>query len=135
MSHFLAAAAIGAALSLGFGAAASAEQYPRIIGTGENLQVDYGPAGPGNVVGGGRVLIFGSGEGLTLQHLDPHIAQVPRQGEVPVVTGSGEGATTVWVPAGTDPRRIALAGADGSLPDRTRSRFLAALLGTLSGRS
>jgi hypothetical protein len=47
--------------------------------------------------------------------------QAPRPGFVPVLIGSGESSTTVWVPAGTDRARLALIGSDGTLPARLAS--------------
>jgi hypothetical protein len=133
MSRFhLTAAAVAA---LAFGAPAMADDvYPRTTGTGENIQVEYGPAGQGNLMGGGRVAVSGSGEELRLRHLDPEYAQAPRQGLVPLTVGSGEGSTTVWVPAGMARSRLALIGSDGSLPGGTGRDFLAAMSGRAPGR-
>lgn len=133
MSRLHLTAATLVALAIGTPALAN-DLYPRTIGSGESVEIDYGPAGQGNLVGGGRVRVIGTGEDTRIQHLDPTFAQTPRQGLVPVTIGSGEGATTVWVPAGTSPSRLALIGADGSLPDESRSRSLAAPLGRLPGR-
>ncbi len=109
--------------------------YPRTIGSGENVEIDYGPNGPGNLLGGGRVIVTGSGEDTQLRHLDPEFVQAPRAGLVPVTVGSGEGSATVWVPAGTDRSRLALIGADGSLPAESGagSNFLARVLAKLRG--
>jgi hypothetical protein len=110
-------AMIVTALSLGLAAPAVAQDlYPRSVGTGEDTAVDYGPSGPGNILGGGRVAVTGSGEDLQLRHLDPEFTQAPRVGQIPVTVGSGEDSTTIWVPAGTSRSRLALMGGDGSLP-------------------
>lgn len=120
MSRFHLAAA-AAALTLGLGAAASAEAtYPRLVGSGESLHIEYGPEGQGNVLGGGQVQVTGQGEDARTRHLEGRFAQAPRPGEVPVMVGSGEGRTTIWVPAGFDRARLALLGADGALPQASR---------------
>jgi Xaa-Pro aminopeptidase len=55
--HRLAAAALAAG-ALGFAAPAFAEgaSYPRIVGSGENASVEYGPDNARNIVGGGAVV-------------------------------------------------------------------------------
>ncbi len=120
-----------AALSLGLAMPAMAQSYPRTVGSGEDAAVDYGPSGPSNIVGGGRVVVTGSGEDVALRHLDPEFTQAPRIGQIPVTVGSGEDATTVWVPAGISRSRLALIGNDGSLPAErgTGSSSFAGLLG------
>ena len=86
----------GAAFSLA--APASAESYPRVTGSGENLSVEYGPAGPSNLVGGGRVTVtMQSGMDLDIDHLDPQFTQMA-DGLVPVTIGSGESASQVYLP-------------------------------------
>jgi hypothetical protein len=92
--------------------------YPRVVELGENSTIDYGPGPLGNIVGGGRVVVSGSGsrEDTVLTHLDPHYAQRPPVGLVPVLVGSGEGAVTIWVPATTDGPQQALIGEDGAMP-------------------
>ncbi len=80
--------------------AASAQSYPRVTGTGENVMVDYGPM-PGNILGGGRVVAtrMGAMGDVDLLHLDGMFSQSAREGFVPLTIGTGEGAETVWVPA------------------------------------
>ncbi|WP_237213233.1 hypothetical protein [Falsiroseomonas oryziterrae] len=73
--------------------------WPRTIGSGENVEIDYGPGPRGNVVGGGAVHVTGSGENVEVHHLDPSFVQQPPAGQVPVTVGSGENVSTVWVPA------------------------------------
>jgi hypothetical protein len=92
---------IVAALALGFVAHdAQAQSYPRISGSGENITIDYGPMGQGNLVGGGRVMVSsGPSMNVDVIHLDMVFSQVPREGFVPVSIGSGEGSTTIYVPA------------------------------------
>lgn len=135
MPRFHVSAAAVAALALGFGTPALANDlYPRTTGTGENIEIDYGPAGQGNLVGGGRVAVSGSGENVQLRHLDTAFAQAPRQGQVPFTIGSGEGSATVWVPAGLERSRLALIGSDGSVPGATDRPFLAATPSRVPGR-
>lgn len=74
--------------------------WPRTIGSGENVEIEYGPGPRGNVVGGGAVHVTGSGENVEIHHLDPSFVQLPPAGQVPVTVGSGENVSTVWVPAG-----------------------------------
>ncbi|PWS34282.1 hypothetical protein DFH01_24960 [Falsiroseomonas bella] len=106
-----------ALLALPYAQTAFAEGfYPRVTGNGENVEIDYGPGPRGNIIGGGRVVVTGSGENMQIGHLDPQFAQQPVPGLVPVSVGSGENASVVWVAAGTSPWRLALIGGDGSLP-------------------
>jgi hypothetical protein len=106
-----------ALLALPYAHTAFAEgYYPRVTGNGENVEVDYGPGPRGNIVGGGRVVVTGNGENMHIEHLDPQFVQQPVPGLVPVIVGSGENTSVVWVPAGTSPSRQALIGGDGSLP-------------------
>lgn len=93
-------ASLLAAAALAFGmAGAQAQSYPRVVGSGENLSVDYGPMGQGNLVGGGRVMVTPmSGMNVDIVHLDAMFAQQPRDGFVPLTVGSGESQSTVWVP-------------------------------------
>jgi hypothetical protein len=77
-------------------ASAQSVLYPRVIENGENKDIDYGPGGNQNpVLGGGRVVITGSGTDTTLRHLDPQHAQAGRSGLLPFTVGSGEDTTTV----------------------------------------
>jgi hypothetical protein len=97
----------------------AADRYPRTVGSGENQEIDYGPGGNRNApLGGGRFeVVATNSEGQPeLRYLDPQFAQAARAGLVPVTVGSGEAASTVWVPAGTQPTHLTLVGADGSLP-------------------
>jgi hypothetical protein len=108
---------LGAFGGLAGGASAQPVLYPRVIENGENKDIDYGPGGNQSAVfGGGRVVVTGSGEDTTLRHLDPEHVQAGRNGLLPFTVGSGEDATTVWLPAGTDRTVTALIGNDGSLP-------------------
>ncbi|PWS35646.1 hypothetical protein DFH01_18815 [Falsiroseomonas bella] len=95
----LLAAVAGGALAVAAGPAA-AQSYPRVVGTGENMTVDYGPMAQGNLVGGGRVMVTeptGMGD-IRVMHLDSVFAQQPREGFVPVVIGMGQNMTTIYVP-------------------------------------
>ena len=91
---------VAVALLAGAQAVAQTTSYPRIIGNGENIEIDYGPM-PANIVGGGRVMVTerGSMGNIDYIHLDAMFAQAPREGFVPLTVGSGESAETVWVPA------------------------------------
>jgi hypothetical protein len=95
-------AVFGAALLAGAVSAigpAAAQSYPRITGSGMDLQIDYGPMGQGNLVGGGRVTVTQpTGMDVNIMHLDAMFAQSPRPGFVPMTIGSGESQETVWVP-------------------------------------
>ncbi len=107
------------------------DSYPRVVGTGENASIEYGPGPRGNVVGGGQVVVTGTSENIELRHLDPEFAQAPGHDLVPRVIGTGENSTVVYLPADISPTRLALIGADGSLPaeqDGTEG-LLARLLG------
>jgi hypothetical protein len=138
MSRF-ARTASAAALILALAAPAMAQvSYPRSVGSGENSEIDYGPGGNTSApLGGGRFEVVGrNSEGQAeLRYLDPQYAQPARAGLVPLTVGSGEGSATVWVPAGTDRSRLALIGADGSLPaEKGRgSSFLAGIFARLLG--
>jgi len=81
-------------------AAGAQQSYPRTYGSGENIMVDYGPAGNQSmIVGGGRVIVTQpSGMNVEIMHLDAMFVQQPREGLVPLTIGSGEGTDTVWVP-------------------------------------
>lgn len=79
---------------------AQAQSYPRVTGSGMDLQIDYGPMGQGNLVGGGRVSVSQpTGMDVNVMHFDSMFSQRPREGFVPLTIGSGESQETVWVPA------------------------------------
>jgi hypothetical protein len=87
--------------------------HPRVIGSGENASVAYGPGQRGNIVGGGRLVAeHVDSERTRVTYLDDAFAQQGRRGLVPVTVGSGEGASTEWVaaragvPVATLPGRI-----------------------------
>jgi hypothetical protein len=89
-----------AGLALAGATGASAQSYPRVVGNGENMSIDYGPMGQGTLVGGGRVMVTRhAGMDMDLVHLDVMFVQQPRAGFVPLSIGSGETAETIWVPA------------------------------------
>jgi hypothetical protein len=95
---FLFAALAGGAVALAAGPAA-AQSYPRVVGSGENMMVEYGPMGQGTLVGGGRVTVSRpTGMDMQVMHLDSVFAQQPREGFVPVVIGTGPNMTTIYVP-------------------------------------
>jgi hypothetical protein len=108
-----------AALALGVLAAApvQAQSYPRLVNPGENAEVDYGPGGSPNIVGGGQVVEHGSGENRYVTYLNPRMAQAAPSNLTPVVVDPGENQHVVWVPADVDRRALALATGDGTLPN------------------
>ena len=57
VTRFAAFALIGCALLSG--AAAQAESYPRVVGSGENASVEYGPDPTRNIIGGGLSRVVG----------------------------------------------------------------------------
>ncbi|MBU8537387.1 hypothetical protein [Falsiroseomonas tokyonensis] len=92
------------ALSFAVPALAQDVSYPRVVGTGENASVEYGPAGSRNTLGGGAVVVATGHDGRwRITHTDPSYAQRAPNGLVPVTVGSGENANTAWVPAGVAP--------------------------------
>jgi hypothetical protein len=93
--------------------------YPRMTGSGENSEIDYGPGPHGNIVGSGAAMATGSGENVEIRHLDPSFAQLPDRRMMAVTVGSGENGSIVFVPADTERSRLALIGHDGSLPAET----------------
>ncbi len=78
---------------------AEAQTYPRVTGSGENMEIDYGPGGQRSMLfGGGRVRIsMMDGANVTLMHLDAEFVQQPREGFVPMIIGSGESQQIVYV--------------------------------------
>ncbi len=117
MTHTLRILIAGAALlALPYAHAAFGEGfYPRVTTNGENVEIDYGPGPRGNIVGGGRVVVTGYGEDMRIEHLDWQFAQQLVPGLVPVIVGSGENTSVVYVPTGTSLSSQALIGGDGSL--------------------
>ncbi len=110
------ATALFAAGALSFAAPVLAQDvsYPRVVGTGENASIDYGPGPAQNILGGGAVTTFeATGNDLEIRHLEPRFSQAPRQGLVPVTVGSGENVSTAWVPAAQAPA-TGLAGSFGT---------------------
>jgi hypothetical protein len=104
---------VGGAISAAAISPGHSQSYPRVTGSGMNLEIDYGPMGQGNLVGGGRVVVTQpSGMDVNVMHLDAMFAQQARPGFVPMTIGSGENQETVWVPqAMVDMIRRARAGA------------------------
>jgi hypothetical protein len=86
-------------------------RYPRIVGSGENASVEYGPGPHGNIVGGGPVAVTGSGENLEVHHLDPLMTQHGFAGFIPTSRGSGENTEVVWVPVAPGATMQASSGA------------------------
>ena len=108
------AAAIFAAGLLGAAPVLAQNAFPRTVGSGENITVEYGPAGSSNVVGGGATVLRNRANGeVDANYLEPDFAQTPRQGVVAVEIGSGESAETIWVPAASATANAGRAGARG----------------------
>ena len=101
----IALATLGASMP----AEAQSISYPRVIESGENKDIDYGPAGnQGPIFGGGRVVTTGTGEDVQLHHLDPQYVQRAPAGLIPITVGSGENTSTAWVPAPANMRNLAM---------------------------
>lgn len=102
LKTILAAALLGPTFSLG-AIAADGVTYPRTVGSGENIEVEYGPAPRGNIVGGGHMQVTGYGENAEVTYLEAGYAQPAPFGLMPTLRGSGENIDVVWVPnpAGT----------------------------------
>lgn len=72
--------------------------YPRVIGSGKNSELDYGPGERGNIVGGGAAVVaYRDSETVTVTYLDAQFAQQRTDGRVPVTVGSGENTSVVYV--------------------------------------
>jgi hypothetical protein len=91
MTRFNRIAAL-ALLAAPFALPAAAQDYPRIVGSGENATVEYGPNG-GNVVGGATYRVIGAGEGAVIEELQVQHAQTPALARV---TGSGENQSVIY---------------------------------------
>lgn len=90
-------ALLGPTFSLG-AIAADGATYPRLVGSGENIEIDYGPAPRGNVVGGGHAQVTTRGENTEVTYLEAGPAQMAPFGMVPILRDSGENIDVVWVP-------------------------------------
>ena len=87
---------LGSALAL---PALAENFFPRVTAAGENIDIDYGPAPRGNIVGGGRAEISIGADQPQVRYLDPAFVQTPPAGQVPVVEGNAEANNITWVPA------------------------------------
>jgi hypothetical protein len=119
--------ALAAVLATGPLAAASAQEafsYPRIVGSGENASVEYGPTGSSNLVGGGSARVVGSGESASVVYDGPVRSQRPIYA---FAIGSGEQTQIIYSAQGD--RDVALAEAGITLPAPQGPSFLASLLG------
>lgn len=107
-TRFAAAALVG----IGFGAAATTgataqDLGPRLVGSGENLSVEY-PAPSANVVGGAiYVHADGSGQGASLQAIE---AQETQSGRIATVTGTGENLSVTYQEAASAAKMLARGG-------------------------
>ena len=121
------ALALVAALAAGQVATAQAQDatsYPRIVGSGENASVEYGPAGSLNVAGGGLARIVGSGENASVAYEGPVQAQRPIYA---YAIGSGEQTQIVY--SASPDRNVALAEAGLGFPSSQGPSLLATLFG------
>lgn len=80
-----------------FAGAAQAESYPRVVGTGQNASVEYGPGPVQNIVGGALSRLVGSGESASVEIIDVEQLQRPPAGLTRVTTGSGENLSVAYV--------------------------------------
>jgi hypothetical protein len=77
----------------GFATAAVAEQTgPRLVGTGDNVSIEY-PAARGNVVGGALSRLAGDGENAGVEAIS---VQNVQPGRAATLVGSGENATVIY---------------------------------------
>lgn len=100
---------IAAALLLGAPALAQASDYPRLVGSGEDMTVEYGPGPQGNVVGGGPAIVSIGGTRPSIRYMDDANVQRRTDGLVPVMADQGETQTITFV-APEAPRASRLAG-------------------------
>jgi hypothetical protein len=91
-------------------AAQDAGMYPRFIGSSQDGEIDYGPGGHGNVVGGGVAHVVGSSQDGEIAYSGPAQSQEPM---FAFSVGSGENAQIVY--SRSPDRATALAEA-GVLP-------------------
>lgn len=97
LKTIVATALLGPTFSLGV-LAADGVSYPRTVGSGENIEVEYGPTPSRNIVGGGQMQVTGSGENAEVTYLEAGHAQPAPFGLMPTLRGSGENIEVVWVP-------------------------------------
>lgn len=88
---------IAAALLLGAPALAQAADYPRLVGSGEDMTVEYGPGPQGNVVGGGPAIVSIGGTRPSIRYVDDANVQRRADGLVPVMVDQGETQTITFV--------------------------------------
>ncbi|WP_431284962.1 hypothetical protein ACQW02_09150 [Humitalea sp. 24SJ18S-53] len=97
LNSILAAALLVPAFSLG-AIAADGVTYPRVVGSGENIEVEYGPAERENIVGGGQMGPSATGYSGEASYLEAGRAQLPPFGAVPTTRDNNENMEIVWVP-------------------------------------
>lgn len=110
------AAAVFAAGALSFAVPALANDvaFPRVVGTGENLSVQYAPGATQNIVGGGVATARTNGNGeIQVSHSDDRFAQVGLPGLRPVVVGSGNNLSVAYVPVADAPSGFGMAQLQG----------------------
>ena len=86
-----------AALLLGAPALAQASDYPRLVGSGEDMTIEYGPGPQGNVVGGGQAVVAIGGTTPSIRYMDDANVQRRADGLVPVMVDQGETRTITFV--------------------------------------
>ena len=119
------ALALAAMLATGpLAAAQEAFSYPRIVGSGENASVEYGPAGSSNLVGGGFARVTGSGENASVSHEGPVRGQRPLYA---FAIGSSEQTQVIY--SEQSDRDVALAEAGITLPASQGPSLLASVFG------
>lgn len=82
---------------------AQASDYPRLVGSGEDMTVEYGPGPQGNVVGGGPAIVAIGGTTPSIRYLDDAQVQRRTDGLVPVLQGEGETRGITWLAPGQAP--------------------------------
>ena len=73
--------------------------FPRAVGSGENVEIEYGPGPQRNILGGGAVRVQSrGGNETTVTYLDDQFGQRQRDGLVPVLRSDGENSDLVYLP-------------------------------------
>jgi len=79
--------------------------HPRVVGTGENQDIDYGPGERGNIVGGGALVVeHRDSDTVAVTYLDAQYAQHRTDGRIPVTVGAGEDTSVVYVSPSVRPQ-------------------------------
>ncbi len=103
------------ALSFAVPALASDVSFPRVVGTGENLSVQYAPGATQNIVGGGVAIARTNGSGETqISYPGNRFVQAGLAGLRPVVVGTGNNLSVAYVPVEQAPVGFGLAQLQGA---------------------